>query len=227
MIGRAVFLCGVGGLLAVLFLVGRRFPSLTREDGLVESATAVIFFVAAALAGWKALRAGTGWSHVDRLVMAAIAAFALLLSLSEVSFGARIFGLEMPPMEGGGEFDGGHDVVIWAMRKTTAWSSLAQAALAGGVVVALMAMIAWAWHRRAWLATAVRWFLDHPMRLRLTVTAVLLTTAVVLDLFSGFRVGILEEVVELVASVTLLMAVTSVMYRPESFTARVGVQSTA
>jgi hypothetical protein len=223
MIGRAVFIWGVGGLLAVLFLIGRRFPALTREDGPVESATAVIFFVAAVLAGWKALRAGAGWTYLDRLVMAAIAAFALLLSLSEVSFGARIFGLEMPPMEGGGEFDGGHDVVIWAMRKITAWPWLAQAALAGGGVVALMAMIAWAWHRRAWL----RQFLNHPMRLRLTVTAVLLTAAVVLDLFSGFRVGILEEVVELVASVTLLMAVTSVMYRPESFTARVGVQSTA
>ena len=201
-----------------MFMIGLFRPGITREDGVVEWATALGFLATAAIASYLAAKTGLLRKSRDRIVMAGVAAFAILLALSELSFGTRLFGLEMPAMKGGGEFDGGHDVVIWTMRKIAAAEPATQMALiiCSGLGVAMA--IAWAWQRRAPLGKAISLLLEHSVRFRFAVTILLLACAVTLDLLHYHKIGVLEEVLEFAASVAMLMTVTAAINSTESFT---------
>ena len=215
---NATFLKLVGGMTACLFVIGLFLPRIRREDGVVEWATALTFLAAAAIAGRLAAKPGIPRNGLDRVAMTGLAAFALLLALSELSFGARIFGLNMPAMEGGGEFDGGHDVVNWTMRKIASATPATQKTLAVLAALGLAVAAIWAGRRRAWLHAAMRSFLDHPVRFRFLVSISLLACAVALDLLNRYPSGVLEEAMEFAASVALLTTVTAAVGSAESFT---------
>lgn len=85
-------------------------PMLLQEDGIVETATAA-FFAAAALG------AATGmmlYGFSVPLLLAGLIGFAELMD--ETSFGSRLFGFQPPPLYGGGQLDGFHDLLILVYR---------------------------------------------------------------------------------------------------------------
>ena len=218
---NTTFAKAIGCMTMFMFMIGLFRPGITREDGVVEWATALTFLATVAIASYLAAKPGLLHKSRDRIAMAGVAAFALLLSLSELSFGARLFGLEMPAMKGGGEFDGGHDVVIWTMRKIAAAELAIQMALIVCTGLSIAVAIAWAWQRRAQLGKAISLLLEHPVRFRFAVTIILLACAVILDLMPYHKIGILEEVLEFAASVAMLMTATAAINSTESFTVAV------
>ncbi|OQM73696.1 hypothetical protein [Manganibacter manganicus] len=85
-------------------------PLLLQEDGIVETASAMMFamaflgaVVATILVGFRA-----------PLLLAGLIGFAELMD--ETSFGSRLFGYEPPPLYGGGQLDGFHDLFILVYR---------------------------------------------------------------------------------------------------------------
>ncbi len=85
-------------------------PLLLQEDGIIEMGS-VVFLVAAVLGA--AVSIGTFGLRIP-LLLAGLIGFAELLD--ETSFGSRIFGFEPPPLYGGGQLDGFHDLLIIAYR---------------------------------------------------------------------------------------------------------------
>lgn len=133
----------------------------------------------------------------------------MLLALSEISFGARIFDIEMPQMHGGGEFDGGHDIVIVVVRLIAdAGSAGVLVAATGAAVLSAMAAVL-IWTFRPQVRAACERMLAGPFEFRLGLALVMLATAVILDLFSSRETALLEEVLEFSASVALIAAVSA------------------
>jgi hypothetical protein len=85
-------------------------PLLLQEDGIVETASAAFFAVAVLGAAAGMVRYGVS---APRL-LAGHVGFAELMD--ETSFGSRLFGFEPPPLYGGGQLDGFHDLLILAYR---------------------------------------------------------------------------------------------------------------
>lgn len=200
---KTAYLLLVAGAVLVLFLAGLAAPRLTREDGMFESATALAFglgtLVAACLliSHWRALDA------TERGFFCTAGAVSALAFLSEVSFGARMFGWSMPKMNGGGEFDGAHDVVIVFVR----WAKSASAMALGLVLfLACGAVALCAWVCRSRIARWTRRILQDQAFFMLAVSAGLLGGAVGLDSWSARRVEVLEEAFETVAGVGVLSA---------------------
>ncbi|WP_037390722.1 hypothetical protein [Sinorhizobium americanum] len=108
--------CAVAASVIVLFAAGFSRPDLLAEDNLVETAGALIFAGACLLALDTAVRKHVFLSSNERMMLVGTSGLCLVLFLSEISFGARLFGLQMPKLPGGGEFDGGHDLVILIFR---------------------------------------------------------------------------------------------------------------
>jgi hypothetical protein len=85
-------------------------PLLLQEDGVVETASAVFFFLAAIGSVYAISR----WGLRIPLALAGLIGFAELMD--ETSFGSRIFGFDPPPLYGGGQLDGFHDLFILVYR---------------------------------------------------------------------------------------------------------------
>lgn len=137
----------VGIVTAIAALVAVKAPDLRplllQEDGIVEMATAVFF----ALAAFGAAACLAKWGLRLPLLLAGLIGFAELMD--ETSFGSRLFGFEPPPLYGGGQLDGFHDLLIVAFRLARdlnpilAWLLLglllaASIALAGFVAMQLL-----------------------------------------------------------------------------------------
>ena len=101
-----IFFAIAGG---VLFLSTTLSPetgkSISSEDGLVENLTTIILFATTALGLFSALKQNQG-----RRTAAIISSVSFLSFLSELSFGERIFNLDMPHA-GGKQLDGIHDLL--------------------------------------------------------------------------------------------------------------------
>ena len=93
----------------VLFLSTTLSPEagkvLSDEDGLIENATTFILFATAALGIFSMPK-----QNQNRRSIAIISFVSLLAFLSELSFGERIFNLDMPHA-GGKQLDGIHDLL--------------------------------------------------------------------------------------------------------------------
>jgi hypothetical protein len=171
-----------GAITVALVLAARATPPpddwLIAEDGVLETASAALFLLAAWLAAAGLARAPEG-AHRALWVVAPL---ALLGFLDEISFGARLFGWTMPALEGGGEFDGAHDVAIVLHRRASAFFA-ARPAVAVTVALAAAATalaVLWAVRRPVWrLADAVA--ADGVWR-RLAIAGAFLAAAVGLDL---------------------------------------------
>jgi hypothetical protein len=85
-------------------------PLLLQEDGIVETASAMMF----AMAFLSAVAATILVGFRAPLLLAGLIGFAELMD--ETSFGSRLFGYEPPPLYGGGQLDGFHDLFILVYR---------------------------------------------------------------------------------------------------------------
>lgn len=195
-----VLLLSTTAIVCLLFFAALIRPTIMREDGLVESASAALFLFASLLAVWTLATRDLTHKRDARLLLG-VSMFSLLLFLSEVSFGARFFDFEMPPMEGGGQFDGGHDIAIILLRMMLKGD-------ATSLVVALCLLLAFV----GFLALGykardpIRRFLQDDFHFALLLHFALLACGVLLDLVPSRKVSFLEEAVEFTASVTIVWA---------------------
>ena len=206
---NAVFAAATFTGVVLLFTVGLSRPDLFVEDGLVENLSALGFAAAALFALGTALLRPVSTTFAERNILFGVSGLSLLLFLSEISFGARIFHIQMPRMSGGGEFDGGHDVVILVFRHLrNAGRTEILAAVAGGglLLAAIFALL----HRfRQQARMIVRHILSKAFEFRQVIALGMLASAVTLDLIHSYKASILEEVLEFSAGVVLVLAVSA------------------
>lgn len=109
-------------------------------------------------------------------------------------------------MRGGGEFDGGHDIVIVVFRLIRDGGSIGMLLTAAGALC-LLAVVAALYLFRNKAQAIIEQILSRTFEFRLSVAIGMLASAVTLDLLPSYKAAILEEVLELVASGVLLLAV--------------------
>ncbi|MDQ8755420.1 hypothetical protein RCO27_04185 [Sphingosinicella sp. LHD-64] len=170
------------------------------EDGPIEWASAGLFAIAALtiVLRWRHL-ADLGWLRFYAAVLAAICC------LSELSFGARLFGWSMPAMRGGGELDGAHDLVLLAWRAVSMsplYLALAgfASALAGGIGARLVV--------RAGVTVQglVHWVATDRRRALVALASAALAIALACDLLERPRTRLIEEPLELLGAALLALA---------------------
>ncbi|TCN22768.1 hypothetical protein [Sinorhizobium americanum] len=188
----------------VLFIIGVSRPHLLVEDNLVESAGALIFAVACVLALDTAARKRVLLSSKERIMLVGTSGLCLVLFLSEISFGARLFGLPMPILPGGGEFDGGHDVVILTFRLLRQAETGYLLLMIGALLIVAGVLLCLYWSK---LQAMFDQILSRAFEFRLAMAVSLLASAVTLDLLDSYKASILEEVAEFVASGVLVFAI--------------------
>ena len=206
---NAVFAAATFTGVALLFTIGLSRPDLFVEDGLVENLSALGFAAAALLALGTALLRPVPMTFAERSVLFGVSGLSLLLFLSEISFGARIFHIQMPRMDGGGEFDGGHDVIILVVRhlRDAGSTGTLAAVIGSGLLVAAIFALLHRFRQRAWIV--VRHVLSKAFEFRLVVAVGMLASAETLDLIHSYKASTLEEVLEFSAGVVLVLAVSA------------------
>ncbi len=204
---NVAFVCSVAAIVALLFTIGLSRPDLLVEDNLVESAGALGFATASLLALATAIQRCASLSAIERSLLVGTSGLCLILFLSEISFGARIFGLQMPRMRGGGEFDGGHDIVILALRllRDAGPTGYLAAAIGALLFLTLAAVLLHMFRQEVW--AILRRILARPFECRLALALAMLASAVTLDLITSYKSAILEEVLEFSAGGVLILAI--------------------
>lgn len=204
-----------------LFAIGQSRPDLFVEDHLVENLSAAGFAAASLLALGAAVARRAPSTAREKATIIATGGLSSVLFLSEVSFGARILDIQMPRMSGGGEFDGGHDIVIVVLRKlrSAGLAGLLMAAMGGALLVATAVALVHRFRQQA--RSVVGRVLGGAFEFRLVLALGMLASAVVLDLIESYKASILEEVLEFSASVVLILAVFAFI-RPRRPVARLG-----
>jgi hypothetical protein len=200
------FAAAAGCVVILLFTLGLSFPPLLVEDGPVEDLSAAGFFIAAVLAFGIVMRGNIRLTPAERTVLFAAGILSLLLFLSEISFGARLLHIRMPKMKGGGEFDGGHDIVILVFRAIgDAGSGAIFAALIVMTVFLAVALgLLLRFRQQAWMLA--RYVLSRRFEFRLLLATCMLASAVILDLIHSYKAEKLEESLEFCASGVLIAA---------------------
>jgi hypothetical protein len=218
---NAVFAAATFTGVALLFTFGLSGPGLFVEDGLVENLSALGFAVAALFALSAALLGPASTTFAERSILFGVSGLSLVLFLSEISFGARIFHIQMPRMSGGGEFDGGHDVVILIIRhlRDAGHVEMLVAVIGGGLFLAAIFVLLRRFQRQAGMI--VRHVLSKAFEFRLVVALGMLASAVILDVIPSYKASILEEVLEFSAGVVLAMAVLA-LFLPKGVMAGFG-----
>ncbi|RWR29844.1 hypothetical protein D2T29_13740 [Sinirhodobacter populi] len=208
----AKFLIWIVAFIGISLAIGLRFSRLVVEDGIFETLSALMFFGAAALAAVLAMRSGKQKPEMGRRTLWGLVAFNLLLGFSEISFGARLFGFQMPEMAGGGELDGGHDLAILAVRHIAGWTIGQRILLAAGVVL-ILGGITWLNARAAKNLAARLW--NNPIYLRIACAFALLGAALLLDVINRYSLNAIEEVLEMSAALSMFAAFFgAVRWRP-------------
>lgn len=174
------------------------------EDGIVEYSTAIVDGLAALL-GLYALYLGVlhGKPLVERLVLLTIPLLSLFCALDEISWGARLFELQMPEMQGGGEFDGVHDVFVLLERWAVAADAMTLSLAIAGLLLSLSLAVYW---QRSFVAECLACSVKHPLARPLVCAIALLALATLLDFAHGRIVSSLEEYSELSAALFMLVA---------------------
>lgn len=191
----------------LLFAIGLSKPDLFVEDRLMENLSAAGFAAASLLALSAALATRASSAAQERVILIAVGGLSSILFLSEISFGARILDIQMPQMSGGGEFDGGHDIVIilFRMIRGSGPAGLLVAAIGGALLVAAAAALLYQFRQQARMV--ISRVLGGAFEFRLVLALGMLASAVTLDLIKSYKASILEEVLEFSASVVLILAV--------------------
>ncbi|MDK1389970.1 hypothetical protein ILFOPFJJ_06651 [Ensifer psoraleae] len=204
---NVAFVCSVAAGVALLFIIGLSRPDLLVEDHLVESLGALGFATAALLALGTAIRRRACLSSTEKSILAGTSGLCSILFLSEISFGARMFNLQMPEMRGGGEFDGGHDIVIVAFRLVRDSGPIGYLAAAIGALLLLTLATVLLHMFRQKIYAMLHRILARAFECRLALAVAMLASAVTLDLVPSYKAGILEEVLEFGASGVLILAI--------------------
>ncbi|WP_271894286.1 hypothetical protein [Candidatus Phyllobacterium onerii] len=207
------FVAVLGAIVFLLFMLGLSAPNLLVEDGLVEDLSAAGFAVAALLALNTGFLKNVSLTFTDRCLLIGTGVLSLVLFLSEISFGARIFHVQMPKMKGGGEFDGGHDIVILVFRTIRDAGSAGILVAMIGVVLLLAVAVALLLRFRREAEAMVRYILARTFEFRLLLAICMLASAVILDLIPSYKAATLEEILEFSASGVLILAVAGLRWR--------------
>lgn len=192
---------------------------LFSEDGIIEDLSAAAYTVAA-LVGMLAIQHGVlryrSWQ--EKIALVTIPVLGAVCALDEISWGARLFHLEMPQMQGGGEFDGVHDVFIMLERALAALDPVTRTVIF--VAAAVFFLAATCWKRRT-IGTYLHWLAEDAARRCLGLAILLLAVAVFLDFGHGRIISSLEEFSELSASLFLARAGLNALRasggRPDTF----------
>lgn len=199
-----------GGIIAILVMLGM-YSGMSGsrvflgEDGIVEWASAGLFAYAACLAAFVARPPQT---RPDRTLRYYVIALAGMCCLSELSFGARIFGMDMPDMTGGGEIDGAQDLVLVSFRTLGASIVLIAAS------ACLAAAAAWAIARRFQYRAALQWITEDSSRFIVALATLALLVALGCDLLEEPRLRSAEELIELSAAALLVLSQFPIVRRP-------------
>lgn len=197
-----------GTLTILIILIVRLWPAsevaLFQEDGLIESGTAIVDGIAALL-GFYAIYLGVakGQDMLDHLAIWTIPILSAVCALDEISWGARLFDLQMPEMEGGGEFDGIHDVFVILQRLATNADSTTLVLVAILLLLMLALFIYW---QRIFIAGCLRYAAYSALGRPLASAIILLVFATILDLGHGRIISSLEEYAEISAGIFFLVA---------------------
>ncbi|HSG78375.1 MAG TPA: hypothetical protein VLD62_02250 [Acidimicrobiia bacterium] len=197
-----IYLTVTAGLTAVFLRAPTLRDGILVEDGPLETATAIVFLVAALVAirllGRPDTRRGEAWIVVG---------FGALAFLDEISFGARILGYRSPEIDGI-TVDSLHDVFDLAERFAERLG-VGRTGLAAAALLVLAATTAWVW-RSGRAPSIARWLRRHPAVAWCTAAVALLLAAVALDLVGTnefMRLG--EELLELAAATITVRAALS------------------
>ena len=206
---NAVFAAATFTGVVLFFTLGLSRPDLFIEDGLVENLSAAGFAAAALFALGTALLRPVSMTFAERIILFGVSGLSLLLFLSEISFGARIFHIQMPRMSGGGEFDGGHDILILIVRhlRGAGPTEMLVAVVGGGLLLAAVFALLHRFRQPARMI--VRHVLSTAFEFRLVLALGMLASAVTLDLIHSYKASILEEVLEFSAGAVLVLAVSA------------------
>ena len=191
----------VGGI-GVFAIAPSLRDGLLVEDGPLETATALVFLMAAGLAMRTGLRSPN--ARPDAWI---VAVFAALAFLDEISFGARIIGYPSPQIDGI-TIDSLHDVFDLVERLAER-VGVGRAGLALGGVVVLVTTAAWLW-RSGRGPGARAWLLAHRAIASCGVAIGLLLAAVALDLLGTSQtMRLAEELAELAGATATVGAALS------------------
>jgi hypothetical protein len=210
--GNQAFFVALCAIVILLFVIGLSTPHLLVEDGLVENLSAAGFSIAALLALSTALLKNVSLTFTERSLLIGTSGLSLLLFLSEISFGSRIFHVQMPEMKGGGEFDGGHDIVILVFRAIKDAGSVGIFVALIGAAILLAVAIALTSRFRREAEAMVRHICSRTFEFRLLLAICMLASAVVLDLIPSYKAATLEEILEFSASGVLILAVAGLLW---------------
>lgn len=183
----------------------RRFVG---EDGIVEWMSATLFAIPIGLSAiaYRA-RAITAW---DARLLAVVGVLSLACLLSELSFGARIGGFSMPAMKGGGELDGGQDVVMILKRQIDNSENYRNYfAVIVSVIGAIGAVLIVSFRKTI---KSVLKSIDYNFQYAFLFAALsLLSIAVLFDLYESSATMAFEEVLELAAATCLSLSALEIL----------------
>ncbi len=118
-------------------------PQLLQEDGIVEAASVIVLLFVVT----GSVYAIYHWGPRFPFVLAGLLGVAELMD--ETSFGSRLFGFDPPPLYGGGELDGFHDLAILVFRLLRVVSQDLAWLWVGLMLVVAVALVAYATHQIA------------------------------------------------------------------------------
>lgn len=181
---------------------------LVGEDGIVEWMSATLFAIPIGLSAIAyRSRMITTW---DARLLGVVGVLSFCCLLSELSFGARIGGFSMPAMKGGGELDGGQDVVMVLKRQIDSSAYYRHYFAAIVSVIGALGAVLIVLFRKTIKCELKN--IDYNFQYAFLLAALtLLSIAVLLDLYESSATMAVEEVLELAAATCLSLSVLEIL----------------
>ena len=194
----------------VLFLSTTLSPEagkvLSDEDGLIENITTFILFATAVLGIFSMPK-----QNQNRRSIAIISFVSLLAFLSELSFGERIFNLDMPHA-GGKQLDGIHDLLHMLQKIFIANYNYqpAETTVAATVLTSLLALATYAARKKIGRLNIYLKGLGVRYLMILAIIFGIIAQGLDLNLFLYKNHRILEETLELLSAICLFATILKI-----------------
>ena len=194
----------------VLFLSTTLSPEagkvLSDEDGLIENTTTFILFATAALGIFSMPK-----QNQNRRSIAIISFVSLLAFLSELSFGERIFNLDMPHA-GGKQLDGIHDLLHMLQKIFIANYNYqpAETTVAATALTSLLVLATYAARKKIGRLNIYLKGLGVRYLMILAIIFGIIAQGLDLDLFPYKNHRILEETLELLSAICLFTTILKI-----------------
>ena len=179
---------------------------LSDEDGLIENITTFILFATAALGIFSMPK-----QNQNRRSIAIISFASLLAFLSELSFGERIFNLDMPHA-GGKQLDGIHDLLHMLQKIFIANYNYqpAETTVAATVLISLLVLATYAARKKIGRLNIYLKGLGVRYLMILAIIFGIIAQGLDLNLFPYKNYRILEETLELLSAICLFATILKV-----------------